>query len=580
MNLKKSVLLMLMAFIFVIAFASKPNAEEKKYQNWYEVATDMEAVLRNALSIYQEKGADGAKEAKDEVNVAYFGFYEKIGFEKIVMSTISGARGSEVEHQFYLVKKAIRDSEPYETVEERTETLIRFLYEDAEALDGGKPEDNAGDENDGNALRQKREISLDEKGEPVYKDWTDVAFAMTEHLENALSIYEEKGAEGEKEAKDEVNVAYFGFYEKIGFEKIVMSTISGSRGSEVEHQFYLVKKAIRENQSYDEVKALMDTLIDFLYEDAKFLDEAKGVYYTEKTEASGKSEGLAGLDSGSNSIVAFLASFGLTMREGLEAILVVAALVAYLVKTDNKKYLKGVYMGAVAGIAFSAVLALVFVFISKSLGDVAGGAGQEIFEGVTMFIAVIVLFYVSNWMLSKSEAEVWNQYIQSQVSESISKGNILALAFSSFIAVAREGAELILFLMAGKSRYEDSPYQFWGGLIVAVVILVILYILITKIGVRLPLKPFFVATSTLMFVLCISFVGKGVKELQEADVIDRTVIKGMNGFSIDLLGIYDRLETLLPQIILLVITIITVIIQRNNNKKKLEEVRKASKEKE
>lgn len=567
MKFKKSIIAIFMAFVCVISLSQVAHAENK-YKNWHEVSTAMEEVLRNALSIYEEKGAEGAKEAKDEVNIAYFKFYEKIGFEKIVMSTISGARGSEVEHQFYLVKKAIRDHESYDVVAEKMETLIRFLHEDAEVLDGGKPTDS---------LRKKREIELDEKGNPIYKDWTDVAFAMSEYLESALSIYETKGLEGSKEARDEVNVAYFKFYEKLGFEKIVMSTISGSRGSTVEHQFYLVKKAMKDGESFEKVKPLMDTLIDYLYEDAATLDRARGV----EAETENGSEGVSTSQGlGSHGMLAFLASFGLTMREGLEAILVVAALVAYLVKTGNKKYLSGVYTGAIAGIVFSVILAIIFVFISNSLGDVAGGAGQEIFEGVTMFIAVIVLFYVSNWMLSKSEVEVWNQYIQNQVNESLTKGNIFALAFSSFIAVAREGAELILFLMAGKSRYEDNPYHFWGGLIVACVILVILYILVTKIGVKLPLKPFFVATSTLMFILCISFVGKGVKELQEADVIGRTVIKGMNGFSIDLLGIYDRLETLLPQIILLVITIITVIVQRNNNKKKLEEVKKASKEQE
>ena len=71
-----------------------------------------------------------------------------------------------------------------------------------------------------------------------------------------------------------------------------------------------------------------------------------------------------------------------------------------------------------------------------------------------------------------------------------------------------------------------------------------------------------------MFLLCISFIGKGVFELQEADVIGRTIITGMNGFTIELFGIYDRYETLVPQVILLVITIVTYIYQLKNNAKK------------
>ena len=74
-----------------------------------------------------------------------------------------------------------------------------------------------------------------------------------------------------------------------------------------------------------------------------------------------------------------------------------------------------------------------------------------------------------------------------------------------------------------------------------------------------------------MFVMCVSFIGKGVYELQEADVIDRTIITAMNGFTIDLLGIYDRLETIIPQILLVVIIVITFILQMNKNKKMLQD---------
>ena len=205
--------------------------------------------------------------------------------------------------------------------------------------------------------------------------------------------------------------------------------------------------------------------------------------------------------------------------------------------------------------------------IATKLGDAQSGIQQEIFEGIAMFVAVAVLFYVSNWMLSKSEVEVWNQYIQDKVDTSLTKGNMWALAFSSFIAVAREGAELIIFFQGMRSNIANNPSFMWGGLAVSVVVLAVIYFAITKLSIRLKLKPFFTFTSALMFIMCISFTGKGVYELQEAGVIGRTVIKGMNGFTLDLLGIYDRLETLLPQLILIVITIITVAIQLKRDRK-------------
>lgn len=405
--------------------------------------------------------------------------------------------------------------------------------------------------------------------ETSYKNWNEVASAMEEHILNGANIYREGGSEKAKEAKDSINIAYYKFYEKLGFEKTVMASISGSRGSDVEHQFYLAKKAISDSKSPDEVDAEVKTLIQMLHEDADTLDGVGSEEGTAKDSAGADTDKVAQSNTNKQGqdFITFMAAFGLTLREGLEAILVIAAIIAYLVKTDNKKHLKAVYIGAVAGIVFSMVLAVGFNMIAASIGEAQSGASQEIFEGITMFIATAVLFYVSNWMLSKSETEVWNKYIKDQVDSSITKGNVYTLVFTSFLAVSREGAELILFFQGMRSNIANSPYHMWLGLGVAVVVLVFVYILITKLSIRLPLKPFFMATSILMFILCMSFVGKGVFELQEADVIGRTIIPAMNGFNIDFLGIYDRVENLLAQVILLIITVISVVMHMQNSKK-------------
>ena len=385
-----------------------------------------------------------------------------------------------------------------------------------------------------------------------YKDWEDVSKDMEVVLRDALKIYEAGGPDAGKEGYDKINEAYFRYYEKLGFEKIVMTTISGKRGSTVENQFYLARKSMRQNEDINVVKDEVEVLIRYLHEDAKTLDGMRG--------KTGSGWGV------------FFSVLGLTLREGLEAILVVAALIAYLVKTNNLKYVKGVYIGAILGIVASVILAIIFNMIAKQFGEDSSGASREIFEGCGMFLAVIVLFYVSNWMLSKSEVEVWNHYIQSKVESSITKGSAMALVFSSFLAVAREGAELIIFFQGMRDNISNNPAYMWGGLACAIVVLAIVYVLITKMSVKLPLKPFFTATSILMFVLCVSFIGKGVSELQEADLIGRTIIPWMNGFTIEILGIYDRVETLLPQVILMVITIVTVIVQIKRNKIKRAEL--------
>ena len=407
-------------------------------------------------------------------------------------------------------------------------------------------------------------LALPVYAEQKYANWQEVASTMGTVLDGAVEAYGAGGEDAGKKATEQVNVAYYKFYEKLGFEKTVMASISGSRGTDVEHQFYLVKKVIRDGGSQEELKSSVETLKSMLTEDAITLDGGEAAAQGNGSAAAADSAG--GSSSGGAAWQTFLAVLGLTLREGLEAILVIAAIIAYLVKTNSRKYLASVYIGAGLGVLFSVVLAMIFKGIAASLGDAQSGAGQEIFEGVTMFLAVIVLFYVSNWMLSKAEAENWNKYIKDKVQQSIDKGSMYTLSFSAFLAVAREGAELIMFFQGMRANITNNPHMLWAGLALAVVILVIVYFAITKLSVRLPLKPFFTFTSVLMFILCISFVGKGVYELQEADVIGRTVIPWMNGFNFELLGVYDRYENLIPQLILLALTIFTYRRQLGKNK--------------
>lgn len=205
---------------------------------------------------------------------------------------------------------------------------------------------------------------------------------------------------------------------------------------------------------------------------------------------------------------------------------------------------------------------------------ILGGVGQELLEGYTMFLAVIVLFYVSNWILSKSEEEAWESYIKSKVQKSIDNKNKWTLVFAAFLAVLREGAELILFYKAAFSGGTNIVYPV-GGFILASVVLVAIFLIFRFTSVKLPLKPFFLFTSILLYLMCISFMGKGVIELTEAGVISgATVIPAMNGWSIPILNVYDRAETLIPQLMLVIITVWILLkhyfnlkkIKKNNSK--------------
>lgn len=367
-----------------------------------------------------------------------------------------------------------------------------------------------------------------------HETWNEVVDEMQAIIDEAYDIY----LTGDiKAAKDKVDVAYYGYYEKLGFEKTVMAYISGNRAATVEYQFSYAKKAMTAGSPNDEVRASLDELVRLLREDANQLD--------------GKKESAAGV---------FLASLLIITREGFEAIIIVGAIIAYLVKTGNKDKTRSVYWGSIVALAASVVMA----FILNSL-TAASGANQEIIEGITMLIAVVVLFYVSNWMVSKAEAAQWTRYIEDKVQSSITTGSVFSLAFAAFLAVFREGAETILFyqaLLAGTQTYFN---MIWLGLAVGCAALVIIYLLIRFLSIKLPLKPFFLGTSILLFAMSISFVGAGIKELQEGNLVGVTPVSGIS--SVDILGIYPTLETLIPQAVLLALAIVTFVIQISKWKK-------------
>jgi high-affinity iron transporter len=142
---------------------------------------------------------------------------------------------------------------------------------------------------------------------------------------------------------------------------------------------------------------------------------------------------------------------------------------------------------------------------------------------------------------------------------------VFSLAFAAFLAVFREGAETILFyqaLLAGNQGYLN---MIWVGLGVGIVLLVVIYVLIRFLSIKLPLKPFFLGTSILLFVMSVAFTGSGIKELQEGNVIPVTMLP-FDFITVDILGIYPTLETLIPQIVLLGATIVTFVLQLRRNR--------------
>lgn len=238
---------------------------------------------------------------------------------------------------------------------------------------------------------------------------------------------------------------------------------------------------------------------------------------------------------------AFFQSFLIILREGFEAILVIGAIVAFLIKTGNRKRLRDIWVGVGAALAASAVTAVILATALKALP-----ATREIIEGATMLIAVAVLFSVSYWLISKVEAAKWQAFIRDKVNNALSHGGGTALTVVAFLAVYREGAETALFLQALFAEGAALPLTL--GIAVGFVALAIIFTLFHRYGVKIPLRPFFGVTSALLYYMAFVFMGKGIRELQEGNVIPITILPGWP--SVEAMGIFPSVQTLLAQLAL------------------------------
>jgi high-affinity iron transporter len=249
---------------------------------------------------------------------------------------------------------------------------------------------------------------------------------------------------------------------------------------------------------------------------------------------------------------AFLQSFLIILREGVEAILVVGAVVAFLIRTGNRNRLRSIWIGCAAAIVASAATAVILQTVLRSLP-----ATREIIEGVTMLIAVAVLFSVSYWLISKVEAAKWQQFIKEKVEAALSHGGSRALTFVAFLAVYREGAETALFYQALFHEGAQVMVPIGLGIVVGGLVLAVIFTLFYRFGVRIPLRPFFAVTSVLLYYLAFVFMGKGIRELQEGNAMPITLIPGFPEFPA--LGIFPTVETVLAQLVLLVLFAIALL---------------------
>lgn len=231
------------------------------------------------------------------------------------------------------------------------------------------------------------------------------------------------------------------------------------------------------------------------------------------------------------------------VREGLEALLLVIAMVAFLRKAGREDVMPYIHAGWIGALA-----AGVLTWIAATSLISIGGASRELTEGIGGVLAAVVLLTVGLWMHHKSFAGRWQQYIREKLSKALTKRSAWALAMLAFVVVYREVFETILFYAALWSDAGGRPVV--GGLLVGGAALAVIGWSMLRASRKLPIGLFFTWSSVLIAVLAFVLAGKGVSGLQEAGALS---VNPVDGPRIVWLGIFPTLEGLAVQALVLLV---------------------------
>ena len=242
------------------------------------------------------------------------------------------------------------------------------------------------------------------------------------------------------------------------------------------------------------------------------------------------------------------------LREGVEALLIVMALVTTLKAAKMRKGLKWVYSGAFAGIVASLLIAYI---LQIAFPAVTSGTNREIIEGAVGIFAVFMMILIGIWLHSKSSVKKWNAFMESQMQTVTKTGSFLSMFALSFLAVFREGAETILFYVGILPRI--SSFDFVLGISLALLVLVLIAFVMNKASqFFLPHKVFFILT-WMIYALAFKMTGVSIHALQLTNMIPNHLIAGIP--SIDILEIYPSWESLAGQALFIIVVILVTIRQ-------------------
>lgn len=255
-------------------------------------------------------------------------------------------------------------------------------------------------------------------------------------------------------------------------------------------------------------------------------------------------------------VASFVAAFAILLREGLEALLIVVAIIALLRKAEQFELLPWVHAGWL-----SALIAGVATWALATWVITIGGASRELTEGLGSLIAAILLVWVGIWMHGKSHADAWQHYVHEKMGQALSKKSGVFLFGMVFVVVYREVFETILFFAALWNQGTRGSVVA-GGFSAAFGLVILAWIMM-RYSRRLPMTEFFKYSSWVIAVLAVILTGKAVSALQEAGYLDITWFDW--GLRIEMLGLYPTLQGVTAQIIVAMLLISGFILSRRSN---------------
>ena len=252
----------------------------------------------------------------------------------------------------------------------------------------------------------------------------------------------------------------------------------------------------------------------------------------------------------------FIDAMFILLREGVEALLIVLALVSSLKAAKQKKGLRWVYAGAAAGILASVIIAFMLQALFPA---VSSGTNREILEGFVGIFAVVMMIGIGFWLHSKSSLKSWKNYIDRKMDVVLSTGSFISMFVLSFLAVFREGAETILFYVGILPLI--SLQNLIIGVVSAILILIVIALVLIYASSKIKIhQVFFVLTWTIYF-LAFKMLGTSIHMLQVVGILPLHVIRFIP--TVEVLGIYANIEVFVSQLILIIIIVIATLKRKN-----------------